>query len=69
MFYGQLERFGYMLTVISETKEGAKKALLKAYRRAYRISNNGARPTKEELECVNDELYIDEFKNDEVYWL
>lgn len=64
-----LDRFGYDLTVIDETKEKAIKAMLKEYRRAYAKWNNGARPTKEELEAVDDAMRITELTLGKVEWL
>ena len=49
MILATLERFGYELTTIAETKDAAVKAMMKEYSRAYK-QINGTTPGKDYFE-------------------
>ena len=65
----KLYRFGYDLTMISDTKENGIKALKKEYYDTHKKYNDGCRPTKEEWQLALEETYIDEIKLNHVMWL
>lgn len=68
MYLGELERFGYTLTVISKTKKGARRALMKEYLKTYIRCNNGEIPTKDYWETMQDEIMIEKLAYDEILW-
>ena len=47
VWYGELERFGYTLSVVSKTEKGVRKALMQAYEKTYRNINDDADPRKD----------------------
>lgn len=77
VFIGQLERFGYTLTVVSATEKEAREALLKKYVKAYK-ARNGVHPKYESdcyssyssyYDCAKEEMYIEEVELNQVLWL
>lgn len=64
MFLASLDRFGYELTVLTETKEEAEKLLMEEYEKAYRNVNAGEDP-REEIACehYSEESYYDNAKS------
>ena len=76
IYFGQLERFGYTLTVVGRTEDEVYEALEKAYVEAYKNENYGADPREDVMygdrtyyDVAMDEMYIDEFIPGEVQWL
>ena len=67
LFYGELERFGYILFVIETTEEKAKAALMKEYKKNYK-ARNGCSPSKEELDMVKDDMGAYEIELGKVEW-
>ena len=67
MFIGTLERFGYLLRVVSETKKEAEDCLIKEYIEAY-ITRNNCKPTKAELESARNDIGISKVELNEVEW-
>ena len=66
-FVGTLDRFGYDLIVVSDTEDGARKALMAEYRRTYKKINKSY-PSKEEIDSVNDDIFVRDAVLNQVYW-
>lgn len=63
MILADLYRFGYDLTVLTETKEEAEKLLMEEYEKQYRKINDGEDPREEiAYDHYSDESYYDEAK-------
>ena len=76
-YLAQLERFGHYLTAVGKTKGEAHDAVMKAYKKAYRDSNDGADPARDiidssgrsYLEVAEDEIFVTSLNLGEVLWL
>jgi len=67
MIIATLDRFGYELRVLSESKSRAEKLLMEEYKKGY-YNYNHCKPDKEELQCAREEIFCDEVELDEVNW-
>lgn len=47
VYIRELERFGYTLTVVSESEDRAKELLINEYIRTYRAENDGHNPAED----------------------
>jgi hypothetical protein len=68
MIIATLDRFGYELRVLSDSKKMAEKCLIEEYKKGY-YNYNHCKPDKEELDCAKDEIFIDEIELNEVHWV
>ena len=68
VWIAELYRFGYDLVVVEETKDKARRAMVKEYNRAYKHYNAGARPTSEEIENRNCDIRLYETTIGNVLW-
>ena len=62
MILATLERFGYELTVVAETREEAIKTMMKEYTRAYK-ARNGTTPGKD-IDYYNGKSFYANAKED-----
>lgn len=74
VYLGQLDRFGYTLTVVGKTKSETENALLEAYKKAYE-DFNGISPDKDYvsgsrtyLELAKEEMFITKLELGDVQW-
>lgn len=67
VYFGTLYRFGYELTTIGEDETQVRKALIKAYNKAFK-KINGTKPTKEEILQRDNDIEISEFTFGQVEW-
>lgn len=57
VWFGELDRFGYVLQVVGRTEKEARDALIAEYVRVYKDINNGSDPRKDEW--YDGESYYD----------
>lgn len=74
VFYGELDRFGYDLTVVGTSESDVKSALMKEYNRAYKRYNGLKRLSddpeyKEYYDIAKEEIQIIELEMNKVEWL
>lgn len=67
LYIGELERFGYVLRVVCKTREQCEYALITEYLHAYR-KRNRHNPSEEELEAVDDDMYVSALELGKVDW-
>lgn len=70
-----IDRFGYDLTVVEETEDKAREALIKEYIRTYKKYNNGSNPATDDggwgrtyLEVMEEEIDCTEMTFGKVEW-
>ena len=67
VWIGELERFGYMLRVISKTEEEAFIALSDEYKKTYK-TRNGSKPDTQTFASAVRDMSISFVKFNEVEW-
>lgn len=68
IYYGELYRFGYTLTVVADSEKKARSALVKEYNKAFKL-RNGCAPSHEEVKNRNSDIRIIEMMPGQVEWL
>ena len=70
VWVGELDRFGYTLTVVGRTEEETREALMNAYEKTYRDLNNDIDPREDFKEGYSGEeiSYYDNAKEDVCVW-
>lgn len=76
-YLAQLERFGHYLTAVGKTKGEAHDAVMTAYKKAFKDSNDGVDPAKDffpgsdqtYLQVAEDEIFVTSINLGEVIWL
>ena len=78
VWFGSVDKFGYMLECIGTSEQQVKDALTKAYIEAFKNANDGMDPAKEYkyseddgetyLDCFYEDLVIEKRAIGEVEW-
>lgn len=67
VWVGELDRFGYTLTVVGRTEEETRESLMNAYEKTYRDLNDDADP-REDIDERYDRTYYEGASEDINVW-